>query len=475
MREKATHKVTVAPCASSRASLAGSFVRCSTESGSSAPLRRRNPRRFAPRSALGCWFAVLCPFLAAMSARAQGTYEAYSPVVSYIFEDTLASADAYSPVVSYVFMEALPDDVTTTFSSSPVSYFYNVGSADPSVTVSGRVLDERGQGLAGARVALSVPGQMFGSTVTTGEGGFSFLGVAQGVYVLKATAPGRLADERSLVLTPRTGSQRLLLRPVMPTPDVVAVAEPPSKDLPVRDVSLDLVDTRLLAFDGSKFARESVTVSKLKMTIVMTHGWNSSSKAWAEGLAAEMSRQQPALDGAANILAWDWSSAAQRPVLLGPPDEDTPRQGAELGRALYALLGQDYEGSVHFLGHSLGTLVNRYAADYLHGNGGVGKPLPGPAWLADRSHLTLFDEAELSAVKNYSPLRIYSWLAAMRRSRGGRLEVPDPLPAWLDRQLRLVGRVLPTGRSEHLSAEADPTAVGRWDAGRSARHLCCAV
>ena len=83
--------------------------------------------------------------VSAPSLRAQDTYEAYSPVVSYVFEEnldseevfspvvsyvfeeSLASADAYSPVVSYVFMEALPDDVTSEFTSAPVSYFGSSG------------------------------------------------------------------------------------------------------------------------------------------------------------------------------------------------------------------------------------------------------------------------------------------------------------------------------------------------------------
>ena len=79
------------------------------------------------------WLAVLCLLLAAMSVRAQGNY------------------DAYSPVVSYVFAEALPDDVVTTFSSGPVSYFYNVGIGTTPLAVHGRVVDAVGQPVAGAR------------------------------------------------------------------------------------------------------------------------------------------------------------------------------------------------------------------------------------------------------------------------------------------------------------------------------------
>ena len=99
------------------------------------------------------WLAFLCLVVVGTLARAQNSYEAYSPVVSYVFQDslseaggeaispvvsydyqdTLNSADAYSPVVSYVFEEALPDDVLTTFSSAPVSYYFNVVAASPTI------------------------------------------------------------------------------------------------------------------------------------------------------------------------------------------------------------------------------------------------------------------------------------------------------------------------------------------------------
>lgn len=47
-----------------------------------------------------------------------------------------------------------------------------------------------------------------------------------------------------------------------------------------------------------------------------------------------------------------------------------------------------YGQHVHFIGHSFGTIVNRYACDYLH------------AWIANATtpHVTLLDEAGVGSV-----------------------------------------------------------------------------
>lgn len=77
-----------------------------------------------------------------------------------------------------------------------------------------------------------------------------------------------------------------------------------------------------------------------------------------------------------HLLAWDWRQAAAGVL---PPETKTPAQGLSLGRALEEGLGPGYSGELHFLGHSLGTLVDARAADYLHGDTSPSVEKP-PVW-----------------------------------------------------------------------------------------------
>jgi hypothetical protein len=104
----------------------------------------------------------------------------------------------------------------------------------------------------------------------------------------------------------------------------------------------------------------------------------------------------------ANIVAWDWhqnadtkspSTAAVR----------TPSEGEALGDELLKLLDAGYTREIHFIGHSLGTMVNCRAADYIHGDAknSPGRS-PGSTLKFDpsKTHMTLFDEAELVTAVN---------------------------------------------------------------------------
>jgi hypothetical protein len=129
------------------------------------------------------------------------------------------------------------------------------------------------------------------------------------------------------------------------------------------------------------------------MTIVMTHGWNSSFAEWPTSMAVALSSQYASK---ANILAWDWSGNASDVSVVYAAGR-TPSEGAALGNALMDTLGPNYSKPIHFLGHSLGTLVNCSAADYIHGNHRpAGDPRSSNEWFeTTRTHMTLFDEAEL--------------------------------------------------------------------------------
>jgi pimeloyl-ACP methyl ester carboxylesterase len=129
-----------------------------------------------------------------------------------------------------------------------------------------------------------------------------------------------------------------------------------------------------------------------KMTIVLTHGWNASPddpNGWVTNMARQISLN---VAGSPNILVWDWTSAAKStPCLSWQADfvaaaRQTPDQGFTLGAGLLSELGTNYSQPIHFIGHSLGTLVNSYAAIWMHNRGF--DPM--------NTHLTLFDEAEVS-------------------------------------------------------------------------------
>jgi hypothetical protein len=108
-------------------------------------------------------------------------------------------------------------------------------------------------------------------------------------------------------------------------------------------------------------------------------------------MAAQL-REHGATPGLANIVAWDWRFAASGLPL--PPEEQVSAQGMALGKALQSALGANYAKPLHFLGKSLGALVDAAAANYLHGDRSAQQDYSPTPWLPERTHITLFDEAE---------------------------------------------------------------------------------
>lgn len=123
-----------------------------------------------------------------------------------------------------------------------------------------------------------------------------------------------------------------------------------------------------------------------KMTIVLTHGWNSNPDAWATNMAGEISLS---VTGSPNILIWDWRETAAADACdsgqFVAAAQQTPDQGFALGQALISKLGTTYSNRIHFIGHSLGALVNGHAALWIHNRG----------FASTNTHMTLFDEAEV--------------------------------------------------------------------------------
>jgi len=135
------------------------------------------------------------------------------------------------------------------------------------------------------------------------------------------------------------------------------------------------------------------------MTVVLTHGWiptfpgpaqADGVQGWPTNIAALIHDN---LVQTPNIVAWDWTEAAKAP-LPGTAAGRTPDQGIALGEALTNALGPNYLQPIHFIGHSLGTLVNAYAANFLQGTNWANEPVSSAPWPATNMQMTLFDEAE---------------------------------------------------------------------------------
>lgn len=260
------------------------------------------------------------------------------------------------------------------------------------VTIAGRVFDSRGGPVAGAKVTVAVFQSVLRETMTDGEGAYRLVDVPAQVATVSASLPGQRTDSRVVPLGPMTARQDFLLTPALPAFRIETVNSPP----PVRYVPSPEADegSRLLVFDGNAFSDNLALLDKTKMLTVLTHGWLSDPQEWALPMAKAMALK--GITANVNIVAWDWRGAAGRRLPL--PEEKTSTQGIALGQALQAtVLGEDYAQPVHFIGHSLGTLVNRFTVDYLRGEstGTQTQPRAAHPWPGFRPHLTLFDEAEL--------------------------------------------------------------------------------
>jgi len=202
-----------------------------------------------------------------------------------------------------------------------------------------------------------------------------------------------------------------------------------------------------------------------RMTVVITHGWNSTaSAAWVAAMArAIQSGKHP--DRQLNILAWDWEKRANT---IRPGIDEASRQGVRLGMALAAVFQAGHDQPAHFIGHSLGAIVNRYAADYLHGD------LPGkrPAipWEISKTRLTLCDQAEVASVAGDAVIQAAAQTVILGAHFSGALfsaveaaaeNWKSPIPnraAWVDNYISFVG--LPKGRAVNVYLSQSPDRAG---------------
>jgi hypothetical protein len=322
--------------------------------------------------------------------------DAFSPVVSYQFFDSLdnpgSGTEIISPVVSYQFFDWLGDENVDFASSPPVSYYFN--GPPRIVTQPASQLARVGSNVtlsvaADATQPLSYQWRLNGQPLADTKGAAIALDSVQtgnsGLYsVVVSNAQGSVtsSDARLIVYDAP-------LEPQPVPPALLAATQTLSESQTAQPVTPTNAQLKVLV---------GTAVDRNKMTIVMTHGWNSSSEAWPTPMAAALAQ---AYASKANILAWDWRGNAAQ---LSPAAAAarTVSEGSALGGAVMDTLGQDYGKPIHFLGHSLGTLVNCAAADYIHGDQRPRGDARQTSQAFDpaNTHMTLFDQAELvTAVK----------------------------------------------------------------------------
>jgi hypothetical protein len=215
--------------------------------------------------------------------------------------------------------------------------------------------------------------------------------------------------------------------------------------------------SQLEAYSGGVFTTNLSSINPNQTTIVLTHGWiptypltsipvftPNGIDDWPTTMAAELYAQNPT----ANIVGWNWKNVATSP--LSNPQQagsQTPREGGQLGVALFNALGPNYSNKIHFIGHSFGTLVNAYAANYLQGANWAGEAVSSTPWPATNMLMTLFDEAEVGVDKNFtlhSP-DLSALINALEGQNGGYFNLPSydhPLPrqfAWAENYVSEVG------------------------------------
>ena len=207
-----------------------------------------------------------------------------------------------------------------------------------------------------------------------------------------------------------------------------------------------------------------VALDPNKMTVVITHGWNGSSADWVTVTAQNIAQRIGA--STVNIVAWDWSAEAQSeltPSGLGTVAAKTPGQGIALGTNLVAALGANYAQRIHFVGHSLGTLVNAAAANYLHGDA----PNNSHQYFnPTNTQMTLCDEAEAAWELTSSGWQLATTLPQIidqgissLSTLNGNFSTPQrywdhPLPkqfAWADNYISAVGLLHPDAANAILT------------------------
>ena len=306
------------------------------------------------------------------------------------------------------------------------------GVTTGTAVIAGRVTDPGGAGLSAATVSALVSSVVRAQAATDSGGYFTLASLPAGTYDLQVGKSGYLSGVRYglAVADGQAVSQNFTLA-ALPAPPVVV----PTNRTP--DPPAALATSQLKRFVSPAWVTVSNAsdIDPAKPTVLLTHGWNSSADAWPSNMAASLLAGGVA---GANLLAWDWRTNAGTGPLLSLAFSRTSGEGRLLGQTLAGVLGSSYQQGIHFIGHSLGTLVNAAAANYLHTQ-------TGGAFDYHRTQITLLDNAE--AANTGGQLVPFGYSAPGFESVLGSMDVPlvgwaSPLPdqrAWADNYVSLFG------------------------------------
>ncbi len=349
--------------------------------------------------------------------------DTFSPVVSFQYLDSLADAPATSPitspVVSYQYFDWI-GDANASFQSSPnVSFFFSGGVT---LSFSGIVRTTAGVPVAGAAITLKRYGTAFWTGTSAANGTFSASNVQAANFIITVTKPG------FTTLVTNYGGEAggnqafdLWLTPTPAEPATQATERTPTIAEKARPTDTPATTSRLLRYDSSaeQFVNSLTGLSANLPTVVLTHGWLSDPNVWALDVAKKITAQAGTPP---NIVAWDWHTKASFAQMKLPSSDVAWTEGALLGQALQnSPLGTAYIEHLHFMGHSLGALVNCAACEYLHhgfAHESANSPTP---WDKNHTepHVTLFDEAEIVSVYGNNVLASPSLSAALATIRSG--------------------------------------------------------
>ena len=375
-----------------------------------------------PRSAAALLFAWAC----ISSARATDP-DTFSQVVSFQYEDALdePSTTIQSSVVSFQYFETIGDQYLSFATTQPVSFFYKDGV---SLAFVGNVTTTGGASVQGASVSLQRGSTVYWQGITDATGTFYAPGLSVQNYAVIVAKIGYSTLTTTVAVSSNgVGTAQLFLAPLPAAPQCLDVVRTP----PASALGLTPTNSSLKTFSNGQFTA-GVLPNSERPTIVLTHGWRSSPAEWAYCMAQTIT-QQYAQGLAPNIVVWDWTDAASGGYLdslgvlqylsLVTKIDTAAKEGLNLGAVLQQALGNNYAQHIHFVGHSLGTIVNRYACDYVHASFPVGSrdamnsSAPWSA-AATTPHVTLLDEAELASVLGAAAVTS-AWQAAVMSAVSG--------------------------------------------------------
>ena len=374
-----------------------------------------------------------------------------SNVVSFQYDDALDELNTtiQSKAVSFQYFETIGDQYLSFATTQPVSYFYKDGV---SLAFVGRVTTNGGASVQGASVSLQRGSIVYWQGTTDATGTFYAPGLSVQNYALIVAKTGyNTLTTIAAVSSNGVGTAQLFLAPLPAAPQCVDVARVP----PASALGVTPTNSALKTFSTGQFSA-GVALIPGRPTIILTHGWRGSPTDWAVDMAQKIT-QQFAPGPAPNIVAWDWHGAASGGILSIVTKIDTAaKEGLNLGAALQQALGTNYSQHIHFVGHSLGTIVNRYACDYVHASFPAGSRdalNSSSPWnaAATTPHVTLLDEAELASVVGTSAVTSTLQAAVMGDGPAAALlegaisaaeNWKSPLPVaarWVDNYISAIG------------------------------------